>query len=299
MLTALFVTSGTMRKKMDLVAFNLYKYLKEQQSQDTAIPYFLADQDTYSRAGISFPFRTFTYGIGVTYSGKGGLFKIGSSTHPMPAGSLCTIGPGIVTQHIGEYSSLHDTIYFTEALFNNTLKLSFLQSLPFFLPGGNHIIQLPEQELHKMRSLMESLKLLQGEQDVVAGLVYSLLMLTVKNHRLSAAAHTNSTSAKEVITGNFKSLLSRNFLEQKEVSYYAGQLNITPKYLSEVLIAETGQAAKAHIEEYRLMEARALLRQTSMTVQEICHWLGYADSSYFTKAFKKQQGLTPIQYRQL
>jgi len=47
------------------------------------------------------------------------------------------------------------------------------------------------------------------------------------------------------------------------------------------------------------MEARSLLRQTSMTVQEICHWLGYSDNSYFTKAFKKQEGMTPLQYRNL
>ncbi len=288
-----------MRKKMDLKAFNLYQYLKEQHSRNFEAPYFLADQDTYENASVRFPFRTFTYGIGVTYSGKGGAFKIGSATYQTQAGSLCTIGPGIVSQWMGEYSVIHDTIYFTEELFKNSLKTSFLKSLPFFLPGGNHVVQLSDEYVEKMRSLMGSLKQFRGDTAIVTGLVYSLLMLTVKYHQYSSARQQSSSSAKEKIAGNFKRLLSQNFLERKDVAYYAEQLNITPKYLSEVLIAETGRTAKILIEEHLFMEARSLLRQTSMTVGEICHWLGYSDSSYFTKAFKKQEGMTPLQYRNL
>jgi AraC family transcriptional activator of pobA len=288
-----------MRKKMDLKAFNLYQYLKEQQSQNFAAPYFLADQATYANASIKFPFRTFTYGIGITYSGKGGAFRIGSTTYQTQAGSLCTIGPGIVSQWMGEYDSIHDTIYFTEELFKNSLKISFLKSLPFFLPGGSHIILLSDEYVEKMRSLMDSLKQFREDADIVTGLVYSLLMLTARCHRFSSARRSSSTSIKEKIAGDFKSLLAQNFLEKKDVAFYADQLNITPKYLSEVLIAETGQTAKTLIDEHLFMEARSLLRQTSMTIQEICHWLGYADSSYFTKAFKKKEGMTPLEYRKL
>jgi AraC family transcriptional activator of pobA len=288
-----------MRKKMDLKAFNLYQYLKEQHSQNFEAPYFLADQDTYKNASIRFPFRTFTYGIGITYSGKGGAFKIGSTTYQTQAGSLCTIGPGIVSQWMGEYGAIHDTIYFTEELFKNSFKTSFLKSLPFFLPGGNHVILLSDEYVEKMRSLMGSLKQFRGDADIVTGIVYSLLMLTVKCHLFSSVKRPSSASIKEKIAGNFKTLLAQNFLEKKDVAFYADKLNITPKYLSEVLIAETGRTAKALIAEHLFMEARSLLRQTSMTVQEICHWLGYSDSSYFTKAFKKQEGMTPLQYRNL
>jgi AraC-like DNA-binding protein len=83
------------------------------------------------------------------------------------------------------------------------------------------------------------------------------------------------------------------------VNYYAGQLNITPKYLSEILLKQTGKAAKKWIEEHICMEAKSLLRQTAMSVQEICYWLGYEDTSYFTKTFKKWEGMTPLAYRSL
>jgi AraC family transcriptional regulator, transcriptional activator of pobA len=288
-----------MRKKMDLKSFDVYQYLKEQHSQNYDAPYFLANQDTYKNASIRFPIRTFTYGIGITYAGKGGIFKIGSAEHQMQAGSLITIGPGIVSQWLGEYSDTHDTIYFTEELFKEVLKSSFLKSLTFFSPGGNHVITLSDEDTQKMKSLFKILKQFKNESDIITGIVFSLLMLVIKCHKMELKSKQRSFSIKEKIAGEFKSLLSKNFLEKKDVAFYANKLNITSKYLSETLLAETGSSAKAIIDEHIFLEAKSLLRQTSMTVQEICNWLGYADTSYFTKAFKKKEGIAPLQYRKL
>jgi len=88
-------------------------------------------------------------------------------------------------------------------------------------------------------------------------------------------------------------------LEQKDVNFYARQLHITPKYLSEVLVQLTGKTTKKWIDEHLAMEAKSLLRQTSMTILEIAFWLGFEDSSYFIKAFKKWEGMTPLAFRKL
>jgi AraC family transcriptional regulator, transcriptional activator of pobA len=45
------------------------------------------------------------------------------------------------------------------------------------------------------------------------------------------------------------------------------------------------------------MEAKSLLRQTTMSIQEICHCLGFEDASHFTKSFKKLAKNTPTEYR--
>lgn len=281
---------------MDLKKFNVYQYLKEQHKHSMNTPYFLADQDTHKGSSATFPIRAFTYAIGCNYL-NGGPFRIGSNEYTVQEGSLITIGPGIVCQWKGDYNTLHETIYFTEDLFKNTLKNSALKSLPFFLPGGNHVISLEQEEVKKIRSLFEMIKQFKEEEDVVAGLVYSLVMLVTRCHSLQL--HKNKSTASERIVMDFKSLLSRNFLEKKEVLFYASELNITPKYLSEVLLNETGKTAKVLIAEHIFLEAKSLLRQTAMTVQEICHWLGYEDTSYFTKAFKKQENITPLAYRRL
>jgi AraC family transcriptional regulator, transcriptional activator of pobA len=287
-----------MKKQMDLKTFSVYQYLKEQHAHQMDVPYFLADQDTYKNASISFPFRTFTYGIGFTYSGEGDVFRIGSREYTVQAGNLCTIGPGIVAQWNGAYTAVHDTVYFTEELFRNTLKASFIKTIPFFLPGGNHVIAVPAEYTDKMKLLFQSLKQFREDAAIVPGLIYSLLMLCIQCHKVRRIKQPTLTN-KEQITADFRTLLSKHFAEHKDVAFYATRLNITSKYLSEVLLDETGKTAKVLIDEHIFMEAKSLLRQTNMTIQEICHWLGYADTSYFTKAFKKQEGMTPLVYRKL
>jgi len=285
-------------KKMDLKTFDAYQYLKELNSDNTSLPFFLADNNTYRSAAIRFPVRSFSYGIGITYSGGNGVFKIGSTEYKMLTGSLITIGPGIVSQWIDEYNSEHDTIYFTGQLFENTLKSSFIRSLSFFLPGGNHVIVIDKEHREKARILFEALRHFKNDVEVVPGIIYALLKLVIKCHGMRSPDR-QATSSKEQVVGDFKVLVAKNFLEQKDVAFYATALNITPKYLSQVLLSETGKTAKALILEHVLLEAKSLLRQTPMTVLEICNWLGYSDHSYFTKAFKKSEGCTPLEYRNL
>lgn len=282
-----------------LKSFNLYKHLKEQNLHSMSFPYFIANQDTYKQATVRFPFRTYTYGIGITYAGEQNVFKIGSADFIVTAGSLTTIGPGIVSQWMGNYVGDHDTIYFTESLFDDTLKVNFLNSLAFFLPGGNHVIQLQESEIEKIRLLFHLLKTFKEDKNIMPGLVHSLLMLVSELHQKPHDNPQSYASHKEVVVRKFRMLVAKHFPEQKDVSFYASSLHITPKYLSEILMEITGMSAKALIDKHISMEAKSLLRQTNMSVQEISYWLGYDDTSYFTKVFKKWEGMLPLAYRKL
>jgi AraC family transcriptional regulator, transcriptional activator of pobA len=285
-----------MKKKMDLAAFDVYKYLKKNFSNDFDSQYILADHETYTEASIRFPFRNFFYGIGLTY-GNGGLFQIGSSEHRIQKGSLITIGPGIVSQWKEDSDVPADTILFTEDFLKNFFKGSFLSSLSFFLPGGDHVITLDEEHTAKITLLFKTIKQFKTEPEVVAGITYGLLQLVIKIHNLTDNRNKGSFSVKENFVRGFNSLVAIHFLTHKNVAFYAAQLNITPKYLSEILIAETGKSAKTVIDDTIFMEAKSLLRQTSMSIQEICYHLGFADTSYFTKAFKQREGFTPTEYR--
>lgn len=288
-----------MEKNRSLKSFNLYEFLKTQSQHSMNVPYFLANQETYRDANVGFPFRTFTYGIGITYSGTPALFRIGSTDFELQTGSLTTIGPGIVSQWAGDLSGIHDTLYFTEDLFRDSIQSSFLRSLQFFQPGGRHVILLEGEEMEKMKALFTAIRALQDEKSAMPGLVYSLLVLAGNYHQARHQQPGGGSSSQERIAGGFRSLLARHFSEQKDVSFYASELNITPKYLSEILTTQSGKSAKAHIDEFVAMEAKSLLRQTEMSVQEIAYWLGYEDPSYFVKTFRKWEGCTPLEYRKL
>ncbi|MCF0072916.1 helix-turn-helix domain-containing protein [Dyadobacter sp. CY261] len=287
-----------MQKKFNLKSFNLYEFLKHQNAGSFHVPFFLADKQTYQSAHVNFPFRTFTYGLGMTYSGDGDIFRIGSTDYELATGSLTTVGPGMVCQWTGNYSAEHDTVYFTEELFQGMKTNSFLQAMPYFFHGGKHVIRLTADETSRMASLFKLLKELKDEPSAVPGIVYSILMLTDSFHAKQAGQLQNNTiSNREKITHAFRKLVAEQFPEHKEVAHYACALNITPKYLSEVLQAELGKTAKTFIDEYVIMEAKSLLKQTSFSIQEICYWLGYEDASHFNKSFKKFTNTTPTEYR--
>jgi AraC family transcriptional activator of pobA len=287
-----------MQKKFDLKSFNLYEFLKHQNTHSLNLPFFLADRHIYENAHVNFPFRTFAYGLGITYKGEGDVFKIGSTDYSLKARCLTTVGPGMVCQWVGNYTAEHDTVYFTEEVFEGIQAKSFLYSLPFFFHGGNHVIQLTDEQVKKVESLFGVLKVLKDEKDAIPGVIHSLLNLANLFHSIqNDKPKSASVSRREEITHEFRKLVAQHFTRHKEVGYYATNLNITPKYLTEVLQVELGKSAKAFIDEFVMMEAKSLLKQTTMSIQEICHWLGFEDASHFTKSFKKLAKNTPTEYR--
>jgi AraC-type DNA-binding domain-containing proteins len=82
------------------------------------------------------------------------------------------------------------------------------------------------------------------------------------------------------------------------LSEYAEKLNVTKNYLLKVVKRFTSKTPLAWIFEAVVLEAKVLLSQTAMTINEIAFHVGIDDPSYFSRLFKKQTGVTPQEYRQ-
>ena len=97
-----------------------------------------------------------------------------------------------------------------------------------------------------------------------------------------------------------KNYLADNSLQEQglpTVNYMAGQLLISPRYLSDLLKQETGKTAIELIHLSLVSEAKNMLRLKEKSVSEIAYDLGFETASYFTRLFKKQSGMTPVEYR--
>ncbi|MDR2533500.1 MAG: AraC family transcriptional regulator [Tannerellaceae bacterium] len=104
-------------------------------------------------------------------------------------------------------------------------------------------------------------------------------------------------SRKEEILQQFIQLLLNNVRERHAVSFYADSLCITPQYLSLALKEMTGKSASLWIDEALIFEARALLKMPHITIQQIADRLNFSNQSTFGKFFKKNTGLSPLEYR--
>jgi AraC-like DNA-binding protein len=80
-------------------------------------------------------------------------------------------------------------------------------------------------------------------------------------------------------------LVKENFKEQREVGFYANKLCLTPKYLSKVIRDSSGSSAGEWIDNYVALEAKALLKSTNMTIQQISEELNFPSQSFFGKYF--------------
>jgi AraC-like DNA-binding protein len=81
------------------------------------------------------------------------------------------------------------------------------------------------------------------------------------------------------------------------VSYLSDELNLTPGYLSRLLVTETGKSTQQHIQDKIIQTAKTKLQHTTSSVSEIAYELGFEHPSSFTKLFKKRMKNTPVAYR--
>jgi AraC-like DNA-binding protein/mannose-6-phosphate isomerase-like protein (cupin superfamily) len=100
-----------------------------------------------------------------------------------------------------------------------------------------------------------------------------------------------------VVVKKFFQLLEENYQNNLTVNEYAGLLAITPNHLTQTLIALTGKTSNQIIKAKQILEIKRLLVHTNLPISEIAHQLNFADQSYFTKFFKRETGLSPLQYR--
>lgn len=95
----------------------------------------------------------------------------------------------------------------------------------------------------------------------------------------------------------FEKLVETHFRMIKSASEYAGLLNITQKHLSRIVKSITGKTTTDIISRRVILEAKRLLIYTDKSLSEIALGLGYEDSAYFSRIFKKYESVTASDFR--
>lgn len=115
--------------------------------------------------------------------------------------------------------------------------------------------------------------------------------------RLYLEQYPEKPSGEKILLKKYHAKIDECFHSYHEVSDYAGLLNMSPGYLSEVVKVQSGKPAIKHIHERLVLEARRLLLHTENSLKEIAFDLGFNEASYFNRFFKRETGLTPAAYR--
>jgi len=95
----------------------------------------------------------------------------------------------------------------------------------------------------------------------------------------------------------FLKLVQGHFRVERQLGYYSRMMCLSTKHLSATVKAVTGKTAGDWIEDYVMLEAKALLSNTDMTVSQVSDYLHFPDASTFGKYFKRNTGLSPKEFR--
>ncbi len=130
------------------------------------------------------------------------------------------------------------------------------------------------------------------------------LLLTYCNRYYSRQFITRPLPASDVLT-RMEALLTAYFNSDKiqeeglpSVTYLAEQLNLSTKYLSDMLRSVTGQSTQQHIHNSLIEKAKQILATTHLSVSEITYQSGFEYPQSFNKLFKKKTNLSPLAFRQ-
>ena len=95
----------------------------------------------------------------------------------------------------------------------------------------------------------------------------------------------------------FMILLERDYKISRDVNYYAAQMNISSKYLTNIVSQVTGHTPKTIIDQYVILQLKLHLKRSTQSIKEMAWEFHFADVSFFCRYFKKHTGLTPQQIR--
>ena len=104
---------------------------------------------------------------------------------------------------------------------------------------------------------------------------------------------------KEQIFHDFLTLLEKFYSQERSISFYADRMCLTPKYLSTIIKDVSGKHGMQWIDEYVTLEAKALLRNSDLSVKQVSDQLNFPSQSMFGRFFKKMTGYSPKQYKLL
>lgn len=192
--------------------------------------------------------------------------------------------------------------------FMRRINIDIKNMIPLFLKFvENPTLALTPEESRSMRSMIAQIEReTRGPEthfsfDIVSGLIAATIYKVgdILYHYLAEhpEGQNNSHNRAEEYFKQFTHLLGEHFRQERSVGFYARQLCITPKYLTTLIKRISGQSVSEWIDNYVILEAKTLLKYSTMSVQEIAYYLNFPNQSFFGSYFKRNTGMSPSQYK--
>jgi AraC-like DNA-binding protein len=239
---------------------------------------------------------------------KSGIIQYGRTKYDHDRGSMSFIKPRQMVDMKGvELEEIGFIICFHEDFLIGHLLSDEIEKYGFFDYDANEALHLSPSEEKIMWDLFGKIETeYHNNRDefsraIMLAHIDSILQYSQRFYRRQfidrkPLSGTTVSKFNKIMTSYFENdLMSEKGLPT--VNYMAGELNLSPRYLSDLLKQETGKTALELIHLFLISQAKNLLTGTDYSASEIAYKLGFENPPYFFRLFKKETGMSPNQFK--
>lgn len=227
--------------------------------------------------------------------------SINLKEYTLQAGDLVSLLPGSIIQFCEE---------------TDAVQLSFIGFSSSFMEGVNLIQSTTDNvttiyehpvlplDIKKTQQLNDFLKLLERvvmeEGKINPEIVKHILqgfMIGIGDLYRGKQWPSQTLTRSDEIQKKFLGLVMKHYTSNRQTSFYASHLSISPQHLCMIVKQKTGRSVSDIIADMVIMDAKSQLKSTDLTIQEISYSLNFPNVSFFGKYFKRYVGISPQKFR--
>lgn len=235
--------------------------------------------------------------------------RYGWRTYDFTRGCMSFFAPGQVhcwdekTENIGRWGWL---LAFHPDFIRKYPLGTRIDRMKFFSYDVSEALHISDMERKEVENIMENIESEYRQnidahtQDII---VSQLEVLLNYSERFYTRQFQTRSSVEPDVLVRVRGLLQKHMDEHRRefisVNALAGELNMSPHYLSDLLRSQTGMNTQQHIHSFLIERAKFLLVTTPLSVSEIAYRLGFEYPQHFNRLFKSKTGITPLEYRNM
>ena len=255
------------------------------------------------------PITNDCYSISLKKIVKGDL-NYGRTKYDFTNGALIFIAPRQVLQWDSSvvFEQKGFSINFHEDFIKGTELAHQIKKYGFFSYSANEALHLSPKEEKQIESIVENIEIeYHNNQDEFSkDIIISQLSTLLKYaNRFYERQFLNRKELSNNLLEQFNQQLSTYFesgqLQEKgipSIEQIADKMSVSQRYLSDTLKKETGKTTTEHLHLYLIDEAKDILLKPNKSISEVAYELGFEYPQYFSRLFKKKEGLSPTEFRE-
>ena len=288
-------------KKKHILPFNWQTELENIEIESIGNDFILLEKPIITSI-FDYPFKTDVTTAIICLNGtmKG---YVNTNYYVVNSPCLFVVFPEQILQYESFSEDFSGLFIIMSQRFFNDFSLNVQESFATWLSvKKNAYIPLEERTLNAMvnyfNMMKDSLQYKENPYRMQIAINLTRAFFYGAGYHLHNFSKTGKKTHNEELMDKFLNLVQNHHKEHRGLEFYADKLCLTPKYVSKMVKEISGKSANNWIDEHVILETKALLKSTNMTIQQISDELNFPSQSFFGKYFKRVTGMSPSEYKE-